>query len=81
MLSLKNNQFNKKKVLICGFYGAFNLGDELMLQTILKNLKNVSNLEITIMLCDNPYTDTTKYGKCKFIHYPRTRNDLNIIAN
>lgn len=75
------NYTNKKKVLICGFYGAFNLGDELMLQTILNYLNKKNNLDITIMLCDNPNTDITKYGKYNFIHYPKTKTDLNTIAS
>lgn len=79
MLSL-NKQTSKKKVLICGYYGAFNLGDELMLQTILKYIGNKEELDITIMLCTYKYTDITKYGKYSFIHYPKTIHDFNYIA-
>lgn len=71
---------DKKKILICGFYGAFNLGDELMLNKMLENIEKAGNYDITIMLCDNPYTDMTRYGKYKFIHYPKTRSDLNHLA-
>ncbi len=77
---ISNSSGDKKKILICGFYGAFNLGDELMLNKMLESIEKIGNYDITIMLCDNPYTDTTRYGKYKFIHYPKTRSDLNYIA-
>ena len=36
-LQLNNlNSTGKQKLLICGFYGAINLGDELMLEILLK---------------------------------------------
>lgn len=76
-----SNRTDKKKVLICGFYGAFNLGDELMLETLLNNIPNKDNLDITIMLADNKNTDITKYGKYHFIHYPKTIFDLNYLAD
>lgn len=81
LLHLNHTTTNKKKVLLCGFYGAFNAGDEYILQTILDYLSDEDNLEITIMLCDNRNTDITNYGKCKFIHYPRNIFDFNHLAN
>src|SRR5699024_8093070 len=32
MNKLIKSDFNKKQILICGFYGAINLGDDLMLE-------------------------------------------------
>ena len=82
LLLNNNTNINKKKVLICGFYGAQNAGDELMLETMLNRIKiNTKNLDITIMLCDEKNIDITKYGKYSFIHYPRNNIDFNIIAN
>lgn len=71
---------NKKQILICGFYGAINLGDDLMLETLLNYLNQIENLEITIMLCDKKNIDITNYGEYNFIHYPTKTNDFAIIA-
>ncbi len=77
---MKGNKNNKKQILICGFYGAINLGDDLMLETLLSYLNNIKNIEITIMLCDKKNIDLTNYGEYNFIHYPTKTDDFNIIA-
>jgi len=79
-LLLLNKNNNLKKVLIVGFYGAPNLGDELMLEAILKKLTNFNNIEITIMIADNPNYDISKYGNVNFIHYAKTNMDFHAIA-
>ena len=72
----------KNKVLIVGFYGAPNLGDELMLLAILKKLSLVDNvLDITVMMSENYNFDITNYPKCKIIHYPKNIIDINTLAN
>mgnify|MGYP004530705529 FL=1 len=72
----------KNKVLIIGFYGAPNLGDELMLHTILKKLLlHKDTLDITVMMSENYNFDITKYPKCKTIHYPKNIMDINTLAN
>lgn len=82
MLQLNNfSKSSRTKILICGFYGAVNLGDELMLETILDELEKLGEFDITIMLCDNKYVDITKYKKYNFIHYPTKIMDFNILAN
>lgn len=75
-----NKYSNKNKVLIVGFYGAPNLGDELMLETILDHLKDDDKVEITIMLCENYDYDITKYPCANIIHYPRNFADINYLA-
>ena len=40
------------RVLIMGFYGARNIGDELMLRTLL-DYYDEKNIEVTIMMSDN----------------------------
>ncbi len=81
-LQLNNlNSTGKQKLLICGFYGAINLGDELMLEILLKEIEKTNAFDVTIMLCDNQYIDITRYGKYNFIHYPLNIVDLNNIAN
>lgn len=68
------------QVLIVGFYGAPNLGDELMLEAILDRIGKRDNIRITIMIADNPKYDIRKYGNVNFIHYPKNNMDLHIIA-
>ena len=71
----------KKKILLAGFYGAINLGDELMLETLLNIVNKNNEYDITIMLCDNQNIDITRYGKYNFIHYPLNETDFNVLAN
>lgn len=75
------NTNNVNKILIVGFYGAFNVGDELMLETIISELEKVKNIEITIMLSNNEYCDISRYGNYKFIHYPLKTTDFEFLAN
>lgn len=77
---INETKTGKKKILICGFYGAVNLGDELMLLTLLKEI-DIEKYDVTLMLCDNPQADLTQYGKCNIIHYPTNTLEFNILAN
>lgn len=79
-IQINCNNEKKHKVLICGFFGAKNLGDELMLQTMMREINKVGNFRITVMLCDNPEIDITQYEKCEFIHYPTNVMDYNKLA-
>lgn len=81
-LFLMAKKDKKLNILLCGFYGAPNLGDELMLQTLLSHLNN-SNYSITIMVANN-----INYNICNmidmdvhFLHMPQSIYDLNIIAD
>lgn len=70
----------KKRLLIVGYFGASNLGDELMLETLLAHLKDTrQSYEITIMLT-NETADITRYGNYHFISSPKTSSQLNKIA-
>lgn len=80
MLTLDNN-VNKKRVLLIGFYGAPNLGDELMLEILASKLKELDNIDLTVMLSENKNYDITKYPNFKIIHYPKSILDINILAN
>lgn len=72
----------KKKILIVGFYGAPNVGDELMLETLLDKIGAFSSdLDITIMLSENISFDITNYPGFKFLHYPKNLLDLNVISD
>lgn len=72
---------DKKKILIVGFYGAPNLGDELMLQTLLGYLQKYNNIAITVMLSNNPDFNIFTYEKINFIHYPKTRFDYDKLSS
>lgn len=81
-LELLNIEKSKKKrLLIVGFYGAPNLGDELMLETLLSYLCKTSGLQITIMLWDNPNYDTKKFSNITFVHYPKSTSDLDQLVD
>ena len=77
--NIRNNK-EKKNVLLIGFYGAPNLGDELMLETLLEYMEKVPNIQITVLLADNPQYSIDKYKDIIFIHYPKTLYDFNILA-
>ena len=71
----------KKRLLVCGFYGAKNLGDELMLQSLLSRLDK-TKYDITIMVARHKENDMSCYSPFKVIHYPQKNDDiLNIVHN
>lgn len=72
---------NSPKILICGFYGATNLGDELLLQSLLNCLPKEVLPSVTVMLCDNEEYDYFHLPGVNFIHYPRKKFDCNILAD
>lgn len=78
---LNCNFSSGKKILIAGFYGAYNLGDELMLQTLLDKLGLIKDLDITVMLCNNENYNYSWLPAVNIIHYPRTVWDYNTLAN
>ena len=80
MLTLDSN-IKQKKVLLVGFYGAPNLGDELMLEVFVEKLKNVDNIHLTVMLSENKEFDITNYQSFSIIHYPKSILDINVLAN
>ncbi len=79
-LKVSNIKCDGKKVLIAGFYGAPNCGDEYMLETILDYLSKYNNIDITVLLANNSnYKINNKYN-VKYIHYPYSNIDCNIYA-
>ena len=77
-----NPCITKSKLLIAGFYGAPNLGDELMLLALLNKVSVYKDsLDITIMMSENYSFDITNYPKCRTIHYPKNIMDINTLAN
>lgn len=72
---------SKKKILLVGFYGAPNLGDELMLETLFQYLNKNKKIEITVMINDNEFYDIDEYPPVNIIHYPKTKYDFNYLAS
>lgn len=77
-LYLLNN--TDKKILLAGFYGARNLGDELMMQKLYQDLK-IDKSRIYVLMCDNPNLNVFRYPGMNMIHYPKTRFDYSFLAN
>ena len=72
---------SKKRLLICGFYGAKNLGDELMLQSLLSRIDK-KKFDATVMVARHPEVDPSCYSPCRVVHYPKKNDDiLNIVHN
>lgn len=76
---LKLKSVSKCKILLVGFYGAPNTGDELMLQSLLNKLDFEKN-DITVMVADNPNYNIIKKYNVNYIHYPKTNMDINMIS-
>ena len=70
----------RKKILLVGFYGAKNLGDELMMQKIYTDLEHCQD-DIWVMLCDNVDLDIFNYPITNIIHYPKTKFDYSFLAD
>lgn len=73
------NKINKTRVLVCGFYGAQNVGDELMLESTL-GLLDKKIFDVTILLSNNYDIDASEYAPYKILHYPKSSSDTSSIA-
>lgn len=88
-LALRNREYlsreylllkDKPSILVCGFYGARNFGDELMLQSILRYFDK-KNTKVTILLSDNYDLDASIYSPHDVIHYPKCSSDILALAD
>ncbi len=70
----------QKRILIAGFFGADNLGDELMLQTLLDYFPKDKLSSVSVMLCDNAAYDYYHLPGVNFIHQPKNIFDCNLLA-
>lgn len=68
------------KYLLVGFYGAVNLGDELMFQKIYRDLDPVKN-DVYVLMCDNVDLNVFLYPGVNIIHYPQNKFDFNFLAD
>lgn len=71
----------KSKILLAGWYGASNCGDELMMRSILKCFSG-KGARIAVMLWNDPCYDAGDLpGFVDIIHYPRSIWHLEQLAN
>lgn len=70
------------RILLAGWYGASNLGDELMLRTLLSYLSSEQLKRTSVLLCDVlEYDQDTLPAEVRKIHYPKTTWDLDYLAS
>lgn len=78
--SLLNN--SAKNILLVGWYGAQNLGDELMMKTILSYMPDAIARRTTVLLWDNPnYPRYELDTRVSVLHYPTTTWQIEALAN
>lgn len=73
------NDSKKNKILVIGFYGAPNVGDEMMLETLFQYFDSEKN-EFTIMISDIENCKIDHYPNAHFISYPLSELDFNMYA-
>jgi len=83
--SLKlNTIFLKKtkgeKILVLGYYGAPNMGDELMLTAIINQIKS-NNREIYVLFEDNQNYNFSQWDGINFLEYPKNQKNVIQMAN
>jgi len=75
--SYLNKDNINKKVLIVGYYGAPNMGDEVMLKAILDQIeKQKKNYEVSVMFPDNSEYNFLQWNNIKFINFPKSQIDI-----
>lgn len=73
---------NGSKVLVAGWYGADNFGDELMLRTVLQFVPEQCMDNVYVLLWDNEgYDRTTLDLRCHVVHYPNSTWDIERLAD
>lgn len=77
---LQMQQQSEYKILLVGFYGAINLGDDLMMRKIYGDLCGKQK-NTYVMLCDNEDLEVFRYVPMRIIHYPKTKFDYSWLAN
>ena len=80
LLANRRRSADEKQLLVIGFYGGCNMGDELMLETVLKLIRNTTRVHVTLMLAENPTYDAAVHGDVDIIHYCRTYSDFSHLS-
>lgn len=80
--SLSTASTDAPRILIAGWYGAENFGDELMLQAVIAAMPQEALSRVSVLLWDNnPYPDGFIDDRITPVHYPVTTWDLEELAN
>lgn len=66
---------NRRQVLIIGYYGEENYGDELMLDNILKTLRK-DDVQIWICLFPSPRYPYQRWKDCRCLYLPKTEEGI-----
>lgn len=81
-LHLSSRSDGAKRILVAGWYGAENLGDELMLKTLLAYFTEEMLLRTTVLLWDyESYSRFELDHRVRTIHYPHSVWDLELLAD
>lgn len=79
---LSVSQHPAKRILVAGWYGADNLGDELMLRAVLEHLPAEALSRTGVLLWDNStYDRLTLDPRVHAIHYPATTRELDALVD
>lgn len=71
-----------KRILVAGWYGADNLGDELMMRSVLEHMPSETRRRTAVLLWDNPTYDRLNLDPLVHpIHYPVTTRELDAIVD
>lgn len=71
-----------KRILVAGWYGADNLGDELMMRSVLEHMPSETRRCTAVLLWDNPTYDRLNLDPLVHpIHYPATTRELDAIVD
>lgn len=80
-----NGMFRKpkrKRVLLAGWYGADNLGDEYMLQTVVQHLSGDTLNRVSVLIVDNfNYRRDHLDDRVELLHYPVSLWDIDFLVN
>ena len=80
-LEALNRSDNSPCILLAGWYGADNCGDELMMQTVLEHLPESLLPNTTVLLWDNKDYSIAKIDpRVKTLHYPFTTQGIQALA-
>ena len=75
-----NREYTGRRILLAGWYGASNCGDELMMRTMLQHLEN-RGVRVSVLLWDDPDYDFSRLpAHADQIHYPCSTWELRQLA-
>ena len=79
-LSLSSRE-PENRILLAGWYGASNCGDELMMRSVLKSF-NGKNVRVSVLLWNDPYYVPDNLPEyVDLVHYPQSRWHLDQLAD